>query len=132
MLQNKNKLEAYGAIDTKKGVNLEKLRSLIKERDELTVNKVKNTTNLKHKNKTIKELQESEVCPLCKRNLDDVDHTKEIDTLNSEIKELDLGIERGTTRIASLNEEINTIEVMKEAFDRNEKEMLKKRNEELE
>lgn len=126
LTENKNKLEAYGAIDTKKGVNLEKLRSLIKERDELTVNKVKNTTNLKHKNKTIKELQESEVCPLCKRNLDDVDHTKEIDTLNSEIKELDLGIERGTTRIASLNEEINTIEVMKEAFDRNEKEMLKK------
>lgn len=53
LTENKNKLEAYGAIDTKKGVNLEKLRSLIKERDELTVNKVKNTTNLKHKNKTI-------------------------------------------------------------------------------
>ena len=126
LTENKNKLETYGKTDIKEGVNLETLRNLIKDRDKLIASKIKDTTNLKHKNKTIKELQESEVCPLCKRNLDDVDHTKEIDSLNNEIKQLDIRVKSGTNNITSLDDEIRTLEGMKEVFDRNEKEMLKK------
>ena len=126
LTENKNKLETYSVTDSKEGVNLETLRSLIKKRDKLVESKIKNSTNLKHKNKTLKELQESEICPLCKRNLDDVDHTKEIDSLNGEIEELDSRVDIDKTKITSLDEEIKTLETMKEVFDRNEKEMLKK------
>ena len=126
LVENNNKLKSYGDTDTKVEVNLETLRTLIKERDELLISKTKDSTNLNNKNKILKELQESEICPLCKRNLDDVDHTTEITKLNNEIEELGSNIDDNKVKINSLDSEIETIETMKEVFDRNEKEMLKK------
>ena len=126
LVENNNKLKSYVVTDTKEEVNLEQLRSLIKERDELLITKTKDITNLKNKNKIIKELQESEICPLCKRNLDDVDHTPEITNLNNEIEELGIMVDNNKIKINSLGGEIEAIENMKEVFDRNEKQMLKK------
>jgi|TARA_R110000744_G_scaffold236156_1_gene353777 DNA repair exonuclease SbcCD ATPase subunit len=126
LVKNNDNLKSYGLTNVHEEVNLETLRGLIKERDTLLIKKTKDTTNLKNKNKIIKELQESEICPLCKRNLDDVDHTNEISNLNKEIKELDKRVSDNKIKINSLYDEIEIIETRKEVFDRNEKEMLKK------
>ena len=37
--------------------------------------------------KNIIDLQNSEICPVCKRDLDDVDHTNEISNLKKELED---------------------------------------------
>ena len=39
------------------------------------------------KEKNIIDLQNSEICPVCKRDLDDVDHTNEISNLKKELED---------------------------------------------
>ena len=52
------------------------------------------------KEKNITELQNSEICPVCKRDLDDVDHTKEISKLQKEL-------ENDKTQLSSMGKQLD-------------------------
>ena len=84
------------------------------------------------KEKLIKQLTEGTICPTCKRALDEVDHTDEIEQLRKEIEEIDKGI--GTNQIAfdSLKEQEKSFETLKTEFDTYERNKLRKARYELE
>ena len=84
------------------------------------------------KEKNVIGLQNSEICPVCKRDLDDVDHTKEISKLNYEVendKSVLLDIEKQLER-----EEIKLkgLEKLKEQLDLYDKNKLIKEKKVLE
>ncbi len=65
--------------------------------------------NIQSNQKNITNLQDSEFCPVCKRDLDDVDHTKEISKLKSDLKndeskltELENGLEKEKNSLKNL------------------------------
>ena len=89
----KLKVKAYGDKQIPEDIDLEYFGKKTKNRDEIQLEKVQNITNLKNLNKTLQNLVESEVCPTCKQNLKDVDHTEEIKELKNKINTLSKLIE---------------------------------------
>ena len=120
------KLEAYGENEQPDSVNLETLKSKKRELNNLILSKTTNNADLRNINKTIKELEESEICPLCKRNLEDVDHTQEIIKLKENSKNLNKILNDENKLVTLLEEEISKLEAKKLVFDEYEKEILKK------
>jgi DNA repair protein SbcC/Rad50 len=67
----------------------------------------------------IKQLEEGEVCPTCKRKLEDVDHTEEINDLKLKVTMLTLKNESNMVVLNKLNGEIDTQKVEKLKLDNN-------------
>jgi len=120
------KLEVYGENEQPDSVDLEDLKSKKTELNNLILSKTTNNADLRNVNKTIKELEESEICPLCKRNLEDVDHTQEISKLKENSKNLNKILNNENKLITALEKEIGNLESKKLVFDEYEKEILKK------
>ena len=120
------KLKAYGEKEVPDEVNLEILDRKTKKRDNALHQKIKQQTNLKNKKNTLKGLQESEICPMCKQTLKDVDHSKEIKNLKKEINTLSDTIDIENKTLISLEEEVENLTTKKIIFDEYEKEILKK------
>ena len=120
------KLEVYGENEQPDSVDLEDLKSKKTELNNLILSKTTNNADLRNVNKTIKELEESEICPLCKRNLEDVDHTQEISKLKENSKNLNNILNNENKLITTLEKEIGNLEAKKLVFDEYEKEILKK------
>jgi len=121
-----SKLKAYGEKEVPDEVNLEILDRKTKKRDSVLHQKIKQQTNLKNKKNTLKGLQESEICPMCKQTLKDVDHSKEIKNLKKEINTLSDTIDIENKTLISLEEEVENLTTKKIIFDEYEKEILKK------
>tara|TARA_B100001758_G_C18412878_1_gene617172 strand:- start:634 stop:2961 length:2328 start_codon:yes stop_codon:yes gene_type:complete len=121
-----SKLKAYGEKEVPDEVNLEILDRKTKKRDSALHQKIKQQTNLKNKKNTLKGLQESEICPMCKQTLKDVDHSKEIKNLKKEINTLSDTIDIENKTLISLEEEVENLTTKKIIFDEYEKEILKK------
>ena len=80
----------------------------------------------------MKQLEEGTICPTCKRKLDEVDHTDEINDIKNEIqslKDLIIGIELNISDKTSKEEEFVSL---KSEYDTYEKNKLKKAKYELE
>ena len=123
---SENKLEAYGDNDEPEQVDLKLLRDLIDEKDQLTIKDTRNKTNLKNSKKSLKGLEESEFCPVCKQALKDVDHSKEIKRLKNDIDLKSKALSEDSTAKEQLIGKIEALETKKTVFDEHEKEMLKK------
>lgn len=80
----------------------------------------------------IKELQEGSICPTCKRALDEVDHTDEIEKIKLSIQELESKVIELNTTIQSLNENENNLSILKKEYDEYERNKLRKAKYELE
>ena len=83
-------------------------------------------TNLKNSKKTLKGLEESEFCPVCKQTLKDVDHSDEIKGLKHEIDVINKLLSDDSMVNEQLIGKIEVLETKKTVFDEHEKEMLKK------
>ena len=123
---SENKLEAYGDNDEPEQFDLKLLRELINDKDKLTINDTRNKTNLKNSKKSLKGLEESEFCPVCKQALKDVDHSGEIKRLKSEISVINKLVSDDSFVNEGLINKIEVLETKKTVFDEHEKEMLKK------
>tara|TARA_R110000765_G_scaffold117921_3_gene211927 strand:+ start:15281 stop:17608 length:2328 start_codon:yes stop_codon:yes gene_type:complete len=119
------KLSIYGSSKKLENVDLEVLKDKKIEVNKLILEKTTDNANFRNLNKIIKELEESENCPLCKRMLDDVDHSKEIKKLKKESQELNNGITTTTKIIQILETTIDSLESQKLVFDEYEKNMLR-------
>ena len=87
---------------------------------------------IKSKEKNIVELQNSEICPVCKRDLDDVDHTKEISKLEKELKDDKSKLNEILKKLESEKTKLSGLEQLKEELDLYDKNKLIKEKKILE
>lgn len=84
------------------------------------------------KEKLVTQLTEGTICPTCKRALEDVDHSDEIEKLKNEIKEIEKDIESNEKELQLLKEQNISFENLKTEFDTYERNKLRKARYELE
>ena len=84
------------------------------------------------KTKLIKELQEGSICPTCKRSLEDVDHTDEIENLKIEIKDCQFHISELDMSLKLRNEKELKFNNLKKEYDEYERNKLRKAKYEIE
>ena len=84
------------------------------------------------KNNDITSLQNSEVCPVCKRGLDDVDHTKEIDNLKKGVTEEEKKLKKLNDVLSVMVEKLTKLENLKLELDLYDKNKLIKEKKVLE
>ena len=113
-------------IDT---LELEQKRELLNNK-KLTYGLLNNEINSKQKN--VEELENSEICPLCKRDLEDVDHTKEIIKLVDEVGYDILKLEKIKIELESDKTKLKVLEILKEELDSYDKNKLIKEKKVLE
>lgn len=126
------KLNTYSDGEKLENVDLEVLKNKKLELNKLILEKTTDNANLRNLNKVIKELEESETCPLCKRILEGVDHSNEIKKLKEESNELNSRITTNNDVISILESTIDSLESKKLVFDEYEKNMLKEERVRLE
>ena len=82
--------------------------------------------------KLIKQFEEGTICPTCKRALDDVDHTDEIEKIKKEIEDIIKDGKQNQTNFDLLKEQAEAFEALKNEFDTYERNKLRKERHELE
>jgi DNA repair exonuclease SbcCD ATPase subunit len=80
----------------------------------------------------IKELEDGQICPTCKRSLEDVDHTEEINRIKELIESTKKIQIENRKKYDELNEKEKVFSNLKKEFDEYEKNKLKKTKYELE
>ncbi len=122
----KVKLDSITLIEPTTIYDEENHKTLIKENKTLEGRELELKTNINNLNNLIKNLEEGEICSMCKQPLKDVDHTDEINEnkntltkLNSELKHLEIDLEK-------TGKSINEHDTVKRDWEQYEKESLKK------
>lgn len=122
----KVKLDSITLIEPTTIYDEENHKTLIKENKTLEGKELELKTNINNLNNLIKNLEEGEICSMCKQPLKDVDHTDEINEnkntltkLNSELKHLEIDLEK-------TGKSINEHDTVKRDWEQYEKESLKK------
>jgi DNA repair exonuclease SbcCD ATPase subunit len=82
--------------------------------------------------KLIKGFEEGSICPTCKRSLDDVDHTNEIDKLKFDIKDCEGHVSELETTLKFRDEDDLKLNNLKKEYDEYERNKLRKVKHELE
>lgn len=91
-----------------------------------------NTDEIKRKESLIKQFEEGTICPTCKRALEDVDHTDEINSIKEEIEKLKSLQVENRTKYDELNLKEKSYSNLKSEYDTYEKNKLRKTRYELE
>jgi len=99
-------------------------------------NKLIDKNNIENKistiSKLIKDLKEGEICPMCKRSLDDVDHTSEIKDNENLLKLEEKNLKKVEKELKVLLDKLDTINEHKTRSDLYDKLTLKKQKTEIE
>lgn len=82
--------------------------------------------------KLVKQLEEGEICPTCKRDLDDVDHTDEINKIKELIESLKKIQEENSKKLNESQGKESKFNFLKTQYDEYERNKLKKARYELE
>jgi DNA repair exonuclease SbcCD ATPase subunit len=78
------------------------------------------------KEKLLKQLTDGTICPTCKRALDDVDHSDEIDELKKLIEDITKEMISNQEKFDQLKNESNTFDLLKTEFETYERNKLRK------
>lgn len=100
--------------------------------NELLVEKSVVQKSIVNQEKLIKQLEEGTICPTCKRKLDEVDHTDEINTLKKEAEKLKNNLSKNITKIEEQQKNEEKYSTLKSEYDTYEKNKLKRAKYELE
>lgn len=84
------------------------------------------------KERLVKDFETGKLCPTCKRPLDDVDHTEEINSIKQEIEKLTKIFEENNKKIDELQKKQNTFVTLKKEYEEYERNKLRKEKNELE
>lgn len=95
--------------------------SLLREEKLLITEKTTLSSELKSNHNLIKQLEEGKICPTCKRELDDVDHTDEINTIKNEIKKQSAELDEILKKINSIEMDIAEKKSLKSKADERQK-----------
>jgi len=113
-------------IDT---IKLEQKREVVSD-IKLNFGILNNSLSFKEKN--ILDLHNSEVCPVCKKDLDDVDHTKEIDKLKKDVDDDKLELTKISKKLKKEGGLLKSLEKLKGELDLYDKNKLVKEKKVLE
>ena len=113
-------------IDT---IKLEQKREVVSD-IKLNFGILNNSLSFKEKN--ILDLHNSEVCPVCKKDLDDVDHTKEIDKLKKDVDNDKLELTKISKKLKKEGGLLKSLEKLKGELDLYDKNKLVKEKKVLE
>lgn len=131
--QNKkiaDNIETLSVIEPEKYFDEDEYEKIKKEYDEINIEKIKTLENIKQKQNIINQLENGSICPTCKRKLDEVDHSDEIRTINSEIDKLKkINYDNS---LSKLTDKLNELKIYKQQLDTYEKNKLIKGKFELE
>ena len=105
----------------KTGYNIDNYSDLLKEEKEIEIMEVKIDSGLNNFNNQIKNLENSEFCPVCKRAMEDINNTKEIQEIKKLIKKLDIEKEKGGQKILKVRKNLDKEKQLKSNFDEVEK-----------
>ena len=94
---------------------------LLREEKDLSIKKASIQSEVKSKTNFIKQLEEGKICPTCKRELEDVDHTDEINSTKDEINKLLEDISNYETQISNTLESIKSLKEIKSKVDEKQK-----------
>jgi exonuclease SbcC len=87
--------------------NQDALDNLITELGVITNERANNNKDILSTLDLIKQLEEGEFCPTCKRKLEDVDHTDEINQLKQKVKDLKVTNETNMLLLTELNDKVD-------------------------
>ena len=112
-----NKLSEIPQID----FDEEEYDELLKYEKELLIAKNTIESKIKNNQTLLRQLEEGEICPTCKRPLEDVDHTDEILTIKNEMSDLNKQILSHTDEIQDVVNRIKNLKSIKATIDEKEK-----------
>jgi len=104
---------------------------LVSEINDLKVEKKLNIDNIKRNENLIKQFEEGSICPTCKRQLEEVDHTDEINNLKKLIEELKEKEDQYQIKLSELQKEEIVFSDLKKEYDEYERNKLRKAKHEL-
>tara|TARA_B100002019_G_scaffold283780_1_gene290618 strand:+ start:2149 stop:4470 length:2322 start_codon:yes stop_codon:yes gene_type:complete len=122
----KDKLNLLNLTKPKITYEEEEHKLLIKENKTLTTKDLEIKSEIKNITKLIKNLEEGEICSLCKQPLKDVDHTQEIKDNQDELKLLNKNLNELTSKLENSEKVIGEHENIKSSWEEYDKESLKK------
>lgn len=82
---------------------------------------IANENEIERINKEVKELENSQVCPTCKRPLEDVDHSDDIKKKNEKVKELEEEKGKVNKEVEKIEEELKELKGLKDQVDKKNK-----------
>ena len=94
---------------------------LLKEEKDFSIKKNSLESELKTKSNLVKQLEEGKICPTCKRELEDVDHTEEINQIKNEIESINNQIKECQSAIDDLVTQIKSTKEIKSKVDEKQK-----------
>lgn len=94
---------------------------LLKEEKDFSIKKNSLESELKSKSNLVKQLEEGKICPTCKRELEDVDHTEEINQIKNEIESINNQIKECQSAIDDLITQIKSTKEIKSKVDEKQK-----------
>jgi DNA repair exonuclease SbcCD ATPase subunit len=130
-----NEIEKYNAeIKDIGDVSYDEIEyfDLTKEYNTLEIKLNTNRDKKKSHESMIDQLKNGEICPTCKRPLDDVDHSGEIKEEEGKINQLDSEYEVGSRKLKKLEEKIDKLTTNKKKVDQKNQIELKKDRAEVE
>jgi DNA repair exonuclease SbcCD ATPase subunit len=110
----------------------EKHDTLKKHISELNIDLRVTKNNIDKLNRLIKDLEEGSICPTCKRSLDDVDHTEEIEKIKFDIKDGRHHIDELEVILKLRGQDDEKLIILKKEYDDYERNKLRKAKFELE
>lgn len=136
LIEQKRKSQANAdSVDVKEPsefFNEDEYEKLNGELNNLLIEGRLNTDEIKRKELLIKQFEEGTICPTCKRALEDVDHTDEINSIKEEIEKLKSLQVDNRTKYDELNLKEKSYSNLKSEYDTYEKNKLRKTRYELE
>jgi len=102
-----NKIKEKESSILKHVFNQEVLDTLNEEHKSLALESNHNSMDKVSTQKLIKQLEEGEFCPTCKRKLEDVDHTEEINQLKDKVSKIEIIIDNNIKDLTELSRKID-------------------------
>jgi DNA repair exonuclease SbcCD ATPase subunit len=101
---------------------------LVEEQTDLKVTIGGIEKDITSKEKDIKQMKEGEICSLCKQPLKDVDHTEQIESIETEIHEKEKELEKENKKLVGITKKVSTfVETKKQSDDKDKLELVRDR-----
>jgi DNA repair exonuclease SbcCD ATPase subunit len=101
--------------------DIDNYTSLLKEEKKKEIKTVKINSEITNHSNQIKNLENSEFCPVCKRAMEDIDNTKEITTIKKSIESLDKDKKENEKSLTKIQKKLEKEQQLKTNFDEVEK-----------
>jgi len=115
--EKEKEIKKIGSTD----YDLENYTNLLKQEKSLEMDMVRHNSEISNKETQIKNLESSEFCPVCKRAMEEIDHSKEIEEIKDIIKKLYVTQEKYLKTLKKIQSKLDKEQKLKNNFNEVEK-----------